>query len=58
MEQKDAPLGSFGSLLGKLVQVPKEEMQAEEAKWQAMRQRLKDKGESKGKEKRKKSADE
>jgi hypothetical protein len=43
----------FGNLLGKLVQVPKSEMQAEEAKWQAMRERLRKKGEAKGATKRK-----
>lgn len=39
---------NFGNLLGKLVKVPKEEADAEEAKWKAMRKRLKAKGEAKG----------
>lgn len=38
----------FGNLLSKLVQVPKEEIDTEDAKWKAMRKRLKDKGKSKG----------
>ncbi len=38
----------FDALLGKLVSVPKAEVEAEEKKWKAMRKRLKAKGESGG----------
>jgi len=47
------PPDQFGALLGKLVQVPKSEMQAEEAKWEAMRDRLRKKGEAKATKARK-----
>lgn len=53
--EKTAPGGgAFDALLGRLVQVPKAEVQAEEAKYKAMRERLKEKGEQKG---RRKAAD-
>lgn len=43
----------FDALLGKLVSVPKTEVDAEEAKWKAMRKRLKAKGETGGAKRRK-----
>jgi hypothetical protein len=51
-EQKiDMPPGSaeFESLLGRLVRVPKAEIEAEERKYKAMRKRLKDKKAKRGK---------
>lgn len=44
MEKRTDQSDNFGNLLGKLVKVPKEEADAEEAKWKAMRKRLKAKG--------------
>ena len=43
----------FDKLLGKLVAVPKTEVEKEESKWKAMRQRLKAKGETAGGKRRK-----
>ena len=43
----------FDGLLEKLVSVPKAEIDAEEAKWKAMRKRLKAKGEAGGEKRRK-----
>ena len=43
----------FDALLGKLVSVPKAEVEKEEAKWKAMRKRLKAKGEAGGVKRRK-----
>ena len=51
--KQESPKDHFGDLLGKLVQVPKPEMQAEEAKWQGMRDRLRKKGEAKAAKARK-----
>ncbi len=44
---------AFDTLLGKLALVPKAEVQAEEAKYRAMRERLKEKGEAKAARKKK-----
>ncbi len=43
----------FDAFLGKLVSVPKAEVEKEEKKWKAMRMRLKDKGETGGVKRRK-----
>lgn len=53
MEKPSAQPNEFGNLLSKLVKVPKEEVAAEEAKWQAMRKRLKAKAEASGAKRRK-----
>jgi hypothetical protein len=42
-QQKDGRIPSFGDALRRLVGVPKSEIEAEEAKYQKMRKRLKDK---------------
>ncbi len=42
---------AFDALLGKLARVPKAEVEAEEAKYRAMRERLRGKGEAKGRQK-------
>lgn len=44
MTKKTTEHDNFGNLLSKLVQVPNEEVDAEEAKWKSMRKRLKAKG--------------
>ena len=43
----------FDALLGKLVSVPKAEVEAEEKKWKSMRKRIKAKGEVSGAKRRK-----
>lgn len=43
----------FDALLGKLVSVPKAEVEKEEKKWKAMRKRLNAKGETSGANRRK-----
>ena len=48
MTKKQDQSDNFGNLLSKLAKVPKAEVESEEAKWNAMRKRLKAKGESKG----------
>jgi hypothetical protein len=47
---KLAGSGPFESLLGRLVRVPKAEIEAEERKYKAMRKRLKAKKEKRGKD--------
>jgi hypothetical protein len=48
MPKNETPQNGFDNLLLKLVQVPKEEIDSEEAKWKAIRGRLKAKGEASG----------
>ncbi|MGC1274008.1 MAG: hypothetical protein WBC44_09900 [Planctomycetaceae bacterium] len=48
-EKPEISDAAFSGLLGRLARVPKEELQAEEAKYRAMRERLKEKGETKAK---------
>lgn len=53
MTAKVKTVDSFNGLLKRLVQVPKEELEAEERKYQAQRKRLREKGAGKtGKAKR------
>lgn len=52
-EKKPTGSPAFDALLDRLACVPKEEVQAEEAKYRAMRERLKAKGEEKAARKKK-----
>ena len=49
-EKKPPGLGAFEELARRLVQVPKEELTAEEQKYAAMRKRLRDKKEKRPKD--------